>query len=47
MADLKTGVNIVVKAIEEPVRQIAKNAGLEGSVIVNEIMTFRQEELRL
>lgn len=37
-ADLKTGVNIVVKAIEEPVRQIAKNAGLEGSVIVNEIM---------
>lgn len=38
-ADLKTGVNIVVKAIEEPVRQIAKNAGLEGSVIVNEIMS--------
>lgn len=36
-ADLKTGVNIVVKAIEEPVRQIARNAGLEGSVIVNEI----------
>ncbi|MBS7389968.1 MAG: chaperonin GroEL [Oscillospiraceae bacterium] len=37
-ADLKTGVNIVVKAIEEPVRQIASNAGLEGSVIVNEIV---------
>ncbi len=37
-ADLKTGVNIVVKAIEEPVRQIACNAGLEGSVIVNEIV---------
>lgn len=37
-ADIKTGVNIVIKAIEEPVRQIAKNAGLEGSVIVNEIM---------
>ena len=37
-ADLKTGVNIVVKAIEEPVRQIAANAGLEGSVIVNEIV---------
>lgn len=36
--DTKTGVNIVLKAIEEPVRQIAKNAGLEGSVIVNEIM---------
>lgn len=37
-ADLKTGVSIVVKAIEEPVRQIASNAGLEGSVIVNEIV---------
>ena len=37
-ADFKTGVKIVVKAIEEPVRQIAKNAGLEGSVIVNEIV---------
>lgn len=36
--DFKTGVNIVIKAIEEPVRQIAKNAGLEGSVIVNEIV---------
>ena len=37
-ADLKTGIRIVLKAIEEPVRQIAKNAGLEGSVIVNEIL---------
>ncbi len=37
-ADFKTGVNIVIKAIEEPVRQIAKNAGLEGSVIVNDIV---------
>ncbi len=37
-ADFKTGVKIVLKAIEEPVRQIAKNAGLEGSVIVNEIV---------
>ena len=37
-ADFKTGVKIVLKAIEEPVRQIAANAGLEGSVIVNEIV---------
>ena len=37
-ADFKTGVKIVLKAIEEPVRQIAVNAGLEGSVIVNEIV---------
>lgn len=35
--DEKTGVNIVLKALEEPVRQIAANAGVEGSVIVQEI----------
>ena len=32
--DVKTGVDIVKRAIEEPVRQIANNAGLEGSVVV-------------
>ena len=37
--DEKTGVRIVLKALEEPVRQIANNAGLEGSVIVNEIVS--------
>ena len=37
--DEKTGIRIVLKALEEPVRQIAKNAGLEGSVIINEIVT--------
>lgn len=31
--DVKTGIEIVVKALEEPVRQIAMNAGLDGSVI--------------
>ena len=35
--DEKTGVRIVLKALEEPVRQIAKNAGLEGSVIIDTI----------
>ena len=35
--DEKTGVAIVLKALEEPVRQIAANAGLEGSVIVENI----------
>ena len=35
--DEKTGVNIVLKALEEPVRQIAANAGVEGSVIVDKI----------
>ena len=38
-SDEKTGIRIVMKAIEEPVRQIAKNAGLEGSVIINEIVS--------
>ncbi len=37
--DEKTGVKIVLKALEEPVRQIAANAGLEGSVIVEKIRT--------
>ena len=36
--DEKTGVKIVVKALEEPVRQIAVNAGLDGAVVVNDIM---------
>jgi len=35
--DEKTGVQIIAKALEEPVRQIAANAGLEGSVIVDKI----------
>ncbi len=36
--DEKTGASIILKAIEEPVRQIAVNAGLDGSVILNEII---------
>ena len=35
--DEKTGVNIVLRALEEPLRQIAINAGLEGSVIVENV----------
>ena len=37
--DEKTGAQIVLKAIEEPIRQIAKNAGLDGSVIVDKIVS--------
>lgn len=37
-ADMKTGIKIVLKAIEEPLRQIADNAGLEGSVIIDQII---------
>ena len=35
--DEKTGVNIIKRALEEPLRQIVENAGLEGSVIVNKV----------
>ncbi len=36
-ADEQTGIRIVRRAIEEPLRQIVENAGLEGSVVVNEV----------
>jgi chaperonin GroEL len=35
--DEKTGAKIVVRALEEPLRQIAENAGYEGSVVVNDV----------
>ncbi|WP_026858561.1 chaperonin GroEL [Jeotgalicoccus psychrophilus] len=35
--DVKTGINIVLKALEAPLRQIVENAGLEGSVIVQQL----------
>ena len=37
--DEKTGVQIVLRALEDPARQIAENAGFEGSVIVDKIMS--------
>ncbi len=37
--DEKTGVRIVLKSLEAPVRQIAENAGFEGSIIVDKILT--------
>ena len=40
--DEKTGSAIVLKALEEPVRQIAANAGLEGSVILDKIVRSRK-----
>ena len=36
-ADEETGIQIIRRAIEEPLRQIVENAGLEGSVVVNEV----------
>ena len=40
--DIETGVNIVLKALTAPVRQIAENAGLEGSVIVERLKMQNQ-----
>ena len=40
--DEKTGAKIVLRALEEPVRQIAANAGLEGSVIIDKIIRSRK-----
>ena len=40
--DEKTGAKIILKALEEPVRQIARNAGLEGSVIIDKIRRSRK-----
>src|SRR5687767_871420 len=36
-ADVQAGINIVVKALESPIRQIAENAGVEGSIVVGKI----------
>ncbi len=36
--DIKVGIDIIKKALEEPIRQIATNAGVEGSVILDKIM---------
>ena len=40
--DEKTGAQIILKAIEEPIRQITKNAGLDGSVIVDKITASKK-----
>ncbi len=40
--DEKTGVQIIVKALQEPVRQIAANAGIDGSVVLEKIKSSRK-----
>ena len=40
--DEKTGSTIVLKALEEPIRQIAKNAGFDGSVIVDKVVNAKK-----
>src|ERR1700749_128167 len=42
-ADEQTGAKIVFRALEEPLRQIADNAGLEGSVVVNDVRKAKKD----
>jgi chaperonin GroEL len=41
--DVQAGINIVLKALESPLRQIAENAGVEGSIVVGKIMDNKSE----
>jgi chaperonin GroEL len=41
--DVQAGINIVLKALEAPIRQIAENAGVEGSIVVGKIMEHKSE----
>ena len=42
-ADVQAGINIVLKALEAPARQIAENSGHEGSIVVNKILESKSE----
>src|SRR3954469_4938141 len=42
-ADVQAGINIVLKAIEAPIRQIAENSGVEGSIVVGKILENKSE----
>jgi len=41
--DVQAGINIVLKALETPLRQIAENSGMEGSIVVNKILENKSE----
>ena len=42
-ADEQAGINIVLKALESPIRQIAENAGVEGSIVVGKVLENRSQ----
>src|SRR6202011_31390 len=44
-ADVQAGINIVLKALEAPIRQISENAGVEGSIVVGKILENKSETL--
>ena len=45
VADVQAGINIVLKALESPIRQIAENAGVEGSIVVGKLLETADVEL--
>jgi chaperonin GroEL len=45
--DINTGINIVRRALEEPMRQLARNAGKEGAVIIEEVRRVHGEDNRI
>ena len=42
-ADVQAGINIVLRAIEAPIRQIAENSGVEGSIVVGKVMANKSQ----
>jgi chaperonin GroEL len=42
-SDVQAGINIVLKALEAPIRQIVENSGVEGSIVVGKIMENKDE----
>jgi chaperonin GroEL len=42
-ADVQAGINIVLRAIEAPIRQIAENAGVEGSIVVSRVLANKSQ----
>jgi chaperonin GroEL len=43
-ADIQAGINIVLRALEAPIRQIAENAGVEGSIVVGKVLESKDAE---
>ncbi|MEX0853507.1 MAG: chaperonin GroEL [Bauldia sp.] len=41
--DIQAGINIVLKAIESPIRQIAENSGVEGSIVVSKVLESKSD----
>ena len=42
-ADIQAGINIVLRALESPIRQIAENTGVEGSIVVGKVLAEKSQ----